>query len=425
MPTFQSNYNRLMDHMAGIEIVDTHEHLPPEQERVASSPDFSTMFGHYCVCDLKSAGMSEKDRNAFYSPNTPLEEKWRVFEPYSRLIQDGSYVRAAHIAMEKFYGYARLDSLADAEALTTEIRKANKPGLYEKVLKDACGIRMVLNYGADAQGCEWIAPVIFATDYCQVTKGVIRGLEASLGVSCGSLDSYVSAVWEQFRQWKREGMKGIKLHLAYMRDLRFAPRTHGEAEAVFLRVMEEGYGRRPVSLGYDESRPLQDYLVYRFVEMADEMDVPIVFHTGLQGDTDQRPDDTRPLPLWNLAHRYRRVRFVLLHAGMPWLEEAAMPAKQYPNVYLDMAWAHLMSPEISTRALRTWIDMVPINKILGFGGDYCVVEKVYGHLELAKQNIAAAFASKMDSDGMPLERAKAWIQAMLYDNPKEVFKLGI
>jgi len=425
MPSFRNNYDRLLDHMADMDIVDTHEHLIPEEERVAGSPDFSTMFGHYCVGDLKSAGMSNKDVDAFYGPNTPVDEKWRIFEPYYHLIRDGGFVRAAHIAMEKFYGFSRLDSLADAEALTAKIRKANKPGLYEKVLKDACGIRVVLNYGISTHGPEWLAPVMFATDYTHVNKAEIRRLEESLGVTCANLDGYVSALWEQFRQWKEQGMKGIKLHSAYMRDLHFVPRTHAEAQAVFLRIMEEEYGARNAGLGYEESRPLQDYLVCRLAEMAGEMDVPMSFHTGLQGGNEQRVDDSLPLPLWNLAHRYRRVRFVLLHAGLPWVEDAAMLAKQYPNVYLDMAWTHLMSPEISRRALRTWIDMVPINKVLGFGGDYSVVEKIYGHLELAKQNIARALAAKIDGDGMPLERARAWIQALLWDNPKEVFRLEI
>jgi hypothetical protein len=44
---------------------------------------------------------------------------------------------------------------------------------------------------------------------------------------------------------------------------------------------------------------------------------------------------------------------------------------------------------------------------------------------MAKQDIARALASKMETDGMPFDRAKAWSQAILFDNPKRVYKLDI
>src|SRR3990172_11474333 len=133
MATERQNYERLIELMAGMEIVDSHEHLPAESERIAKCPDFSLLFSHYCQSDLLAAGMPQRDLAAFLKDETPLDEKWRLFKPFYLLIQDGSYCRAAHIAMENSYGLSRLTSLADAEALTKAIRKANKPGLYRKV----------------------------------------------------------------------------------------------------------------------------------------------------------------------------------------------------------------------------------------------------------------------------------------------------
>ncbi len=368
--------------------------------------------------------MPARDAQAFFGRGNACQEKWRLFAPYYALIQDGSYCRAAHLAMERFYGIGLLTSLADAERLTAAIRAANQPGLYRRVLKEACHIRTAMNYGSLSDDPEFFAPVLFVTHFAEVSKPVIRELEDTLHVSCGRLSSYVEAVRERLRRWKAEGMKGIKFHFAYMRDLAFAPRTHAEAEEVFNRVMEEGYGWRGVSLGYAESRPLQDYMVHRLIEMAGELEVPVVFHSALQAYTEHNADDARPLRLWNLPHRYRHVDFVLLHSGLPWLDDAALLAKHYPNVYLDMGWDHLMSPELSTRALTAWIDLLPMNKIFGFGGDYCVVEKVYGHLLLARRDIARALADKMDRDGMSPERAHAWCRAMLVENPGRVFRLS-
>ena len=420
MSTWQANYDALIEQLEGMEIIDSHEHLPSEADRVASEPDFSLFFSHYCKGDLITAGMP--DVESFFG-GKPLDEKWAQFEPYYLRIQDGSYCRAAHLAMERFYGLPRLTSLADAETLTKAIREANQPGLYKRVLKDACHIRVAMNFGALSDDPEYFAPVLFCAQYAEVNKAVIRGLEDSTGISCGTLNGYVDAVREEFRRFKEKGLKGVKFHFAYMRDLRFAPQAHADAERIFLRVLDEGYGWRAASLGYEESRPLQDYLVHRIVETAGELDVPVVFHTGLQAQVEHNPEDARPGHLWNLPHRYRSVKFILLHSGFPWLEDAALLAKYYPNVYLDMGWTHLMSPELSERALTAWIDLVPMNKIFGFGGDYCVVEKVHGHLVLARHDIASALATKTERGGMPLARAKAWVQALLFDNPKSVYQL--
>ena len=69
------------------------------------------------------------------------------------------------------------------------------------------------------------------------------------------------------------------------------------------------------------------------------------------------------------------------------------------------------------------IDLIPINKIIAFGGDYGVVEKVYGHLIMAKENVAKVLARRIKeglfSEDEAIELAKKWF----YENPKELYKL--
>jgi hypothetical protein len=47
-------------------------------------------------------------------------------------------------------------------------------------------------------------------------------------------------------------------------------------------------------------------------------------------------------------------------------------------------------------ALSDWLDEVPANKIMGFGGDYLFMEGAYGHSVIARQNVATVLASKVD-----------------------------
>jgi hypothetical protein len=76
-------------------------------------------------------------------------------------------------------------------------------------------------------------------------------------------------------------------------------------------------------------------------------------------------------------------------------------------------------------ALSEWLEMVPNNKIFGFGGDYSIVEKVYGHLTLARQNIAAVLAEKITMGAMSRSEAVVIARRLLFENPREFYGLPV
>ena len=68
---------RIMEALAATDIIDCHEHLPPEKERMGQPQDVFTLFSHYTRHDLFSAGMDGKsadlgpwsdDRPVYQSP---------------------------------------------------------------------------------------------------------------------------------------------------------------------------------------------------------------------------------------------------------------------------------------------------------------------------------------------------------------------
>ena len=414
----------LIDEMSEMDIVDTHEHLPNESERLEQPVDFATLFSHYSRSDLVAAGMPERDYDRLVAPGLSPSEKWKLLAPYYDLTFSGGYSRAAHLAMERFYGMSRLGSAADAEELSERIQEANEPGLYRRVLKDACRITTALNFtGMDADR-EFFTPVLFVTPFAEVASlASLRAVEAETGTSGTSLSRYLDGLGSYLARQQKQGLKGIKFLFAYSRDLRFDPVDVATAERVFNRVADESCGLRPSVLGYEETRPLQDHIVHRLTEIAGDLGLTAVFHTGIQAGNYNDLDNARPTLLWNMFQRFPKVRFNLLHGGLPFVDEAGMLAKYFPNVTVDMAWMHAISPEISIRALRDWVDLVPRNKVLGFGGDYQVVEKVYGHLVLARENIAGALADKVEQGAITEKDAGAWARALLWENPRAVYAL--
>ena len=78
-----------------------------------------------------------------------------------------------------------------------------------------------------------------------------------------------------------------------------------------------------------------------------------------------------------------------------------------------------MSPVLSQRALNFWLDMVPVNKIIGFGGDYSIVEKVYGHITMARENITKVLGKRISEDKLKGKQALLIARFLFHDNPKK------
>jgi uncharacterized protein len=77
---------------------------------------------------------------------------------------------------------------------------------------------------------------------------------------------------------------------------------------------------------------LCDDLVYPSVELAEELAVPVFFHTGT-------PAFAQPLQLAELALRYPRVNLIMGHMGSTDFKSDSVPAAlMAPNIYLDCSW---------------------------------------------------------------------------------------
>lgn len=420
-------YDTLLRYSDHIDIIDTHEHLPSETWRVAQVVDFFTLFSHYCVGDMVAAGLPPGELAVLESPATPVEKKWLIFAPYYTLIKNGSYARAARIAMQRFYGYHDLTCLEDAEIVTEKIRQQNQPGLYRQVLVDACRLKTSIVFTNELYESSFFN-FVYTVDHLINLNHIedLRSAASEMGGTYYTLAHFVDSLQAFIRTKAENGVKGIKFTTAYYRDLVFDNVPTAEADRIYNKLSSAPYlisDRLGRSIDNREVMVLQDFLTLRVLDVCDQLGLPVVFHTGLHAGNRNNPANARPEPLWRQFFAYPNLNFILLHGALPWVHETAMLAKSYPNVYIDMAWMHIISPEISQTTLNAWIDLLPRNKILGFGGDYLVVEKVFGHLTLAKENICRALSQKVSAGAVTESEACSWIDHLLHDNASRLYRL--
>lgn len=128
--------------------------------------------------------------------------------------------------------------------------------------------------------------------------------------------------------------------------------------------------------------------------------------------------------LFPVVQENPEIRFDIYHMGMPFTGECAFLGKNFPNVYLDLCWSHIVSPQMLVRSLNEWLDLVPLNKVLAFGGDHATLPvNVKTHLREAKENLSVVFARRVEDGALGLDEAVAILKRWFYDNPKEAYGL--
>jgi predicted TIM-barrel fold metal-dependent hydrolase len=92
-------------------------------------------------------------------------------------------------------------------------------------------------------------------------------------------------------------------------------------------------------------------------------------------------------------------------------------------VTLDLCWVYVISPAFAARLLDEMTETVPQDKVLGFGGDYSVVEGAYAHSLLCRETVSRVLADKVRQGYWTQAEAAAYARALLHDNAVRVFKL--
>ncbi len=416
MIQMQGLEQELYDEIRGIPVVDCHEHLPTEAERLQRPVDVTTLFSHYCKADLEAAGLKQgAPQQEVFDVSKPLRPRWQKLKPYFEAIRFGSYAFPAFAYVRDALGIDDIDD-DTVEEISRRLSEDNRPGLYKKTLQDLCGIETAIQCVQRVIKGDQPFFVYLCADRAAGFGGAgrIEQLERETGRAIHSLDACVEAIRDCIARQKAEGAVGLKISAAYQRKIEFPNTPRCAAEPIYNRIG----ARKRSQLSDGEMTLLENYLVRREVEACIECGLVVAIHTGYQAGNRNDIRNTRATHLWSLLNDYPDARFDLYHGSTPYIADMNVLGKYFENVTLNMCWMHIMGPEMSRRALREWLDAVPVTKLFAFGGDYQVVEKVYGHLTLARWNVAVVLAESIRAGRMTREQALRVARLWFHDNPK-------
>jgi len=418
------DYDSILRFINGLEILDTHEHLPNEAARDKNADVLSEWLIHYFSCDLVSAGLSDQDLAVARDHTKPLRERWTLIEPYWNAARSTGYGRSLDLAASGLYGCAGVTGRTIERLNEAFVAARRKGGHYQRVLKDSSRIALsIIDSNLECDREFFVSAVRLDEFVMPAHRRDLVAAGRRAGVSVHRLEDWEETMRVLLERAFAKTAVTVKCGLAYLRSLYFAKVSLARAEEDFNQLFNEEHSPawRP---GPKVGREFQDYMLHAALRLADQHAWPVQFHTGIQEGNGNVIANANPALLTNLFLEYENVKFDIFHMGYPYVMELGNLAKNFRNVFIDMAWGHIISPEAARRALVEWLDAVPANKISAFGGDYCFVDGVYGHQCLARSNVAAALAQKVADGSFKLRRATEIARWIFVDNPVRIFNLA-
>ena len=207
---------------------------------------------------------------------------------------------------------------------------------------------------------------------------------------------------------------------AYRSGLDISPPSLEEARSSFRALKDQ----TPEDRLRLSDKPLIDYLVLAGLKAAAKWQMPMQFHTGF-GDPDLDLRLANPLHLRSILEEptLRETPIVLLHAGYPFVREAAYLAAIYPMVYVDFG---LTVPFLSVTGmesvLRQLLEIVPASKLMFSSDAHMLPELFYLGSKWGREVLRNVLQEAVRSSDLTFREAESLGERILLGNAKGLYE---
>ena len=129
MQNGESLERELYRQISELSVIDTHEHVPSEQDRLELEPDAVSLFENYPLTDLRLSGMSREQSLMMVDRSRPLDERWKLFSQYFPYIRNTSFTRNTLLGTRELYGYDDTTAAHSPLSLSPQRTSLGSPGL--------------------------------------------------------------------------------------------------------------------------------------------------------------------------------------------------------------------------------------------------------------------------------------------------------
>ncbi len=139
---------------------------------------------------------------------------------------------------------------------------------------------------------------------------------------------------------------------------------------------------------------------------------PLPFETG------SRLGQRTIAQLAEMVGRHPRLRFQCLLATPHANHSLCTLARELPNFSLAGYWWHTFFPGSIARVFRERLEMLPVNKQVGFFSDAYCVEWTYAKMTLVRRQMARVFAEAIEQGQFSMDDVLRISRAVLFETPQ-------
>lgn len=204
--------------------------------------------------------------------------------------------------------------------------------------------------------------------------------------------------------------------------------THISTDIQYSHVspdaMSAAIQRRPQA-GAAERDIYASYVNEAYLSALENAAQPIVFVFSLGAEplpfeTSARLSQRTIDELAGMIGRHPRLRFQCMLASRHGNQSLCTLARELPNLSVAGYWWHNFFPSAIRQIMEERLDMLPVNKQVGFLSDAYCVEWTYGKARLVRRQLAEVLGAKVRQGQYTRDDALSVARAILYESPQSL-----
>ncbi len=421
---------RLRDALQRVKTIDPHCHLRPSKPAADHLADI--LLYHHVWVELVSAGMPAHEvsqaglPHEVRDPGMPPDERVRRCLTWLPSIRNTTLGVMVRWILQELYGVSDLTSANLDRALAVAAARGRDPAWQEEVLRERCGIETSISVERSSEPYS-VAMQRAVEDFPgnlvsgkQPSREIVAGMESQFGREIQTADDF-------------RAFMAARVARRRTADCRFwgcwvlpclADRPASDAEA--RRILAKA--RADELLDEDE---LGRFCHFGMVCLLQELSKTPLRTIQLIVGAEVLPPH-RSITHWNgrfpgglsrLAGRFPEFHFNCSTASDAFTQDLGILAKHVPNLSVAGYWWHTLYPFYIRKSLETRLDMVPVDKIVGFFSDAYHAEWCYPKLRLVKEILGDVLNDRVQRGWYTPETACDIVDKLLYENPKRIYGL--
>jgi len=419
-----------------VKVIDPHCHLRPQKPSADSFTDI--LLYHHLWIELVSSGMGLYDVTKSGLPHELVDPGIDPRERISRASKYLKYIKTTTVGLffrwilKDLYGFGDEIHEGNIEEIHDRVgERARDFKWQEQVLRERCGIEYNITVTTEGEpysdrmlkGREGV-PVNIVREYIvsgkQTPRDVLISMENSFGNEINNASDYRGYIQQSSKAFDNKDYKFAGIWI--IPEINFTMAN----DAMITKIIRKAKEGKMIS--EEEAGSFCYFGTCCFLHEMRKYKVRVI--QLLTGAYVMPPH--RSVTRWNkdfiealgkLAYDFEDFHFNASAASDIYTHDMGVLAKHIPNISLLGYWWHMLYPYYIKKSLETRLDMVPINKIVGYFSDTYHSEWCYPKLKMVKGILLEILSERMKKGWYDVQIAVDIVNKIFYENPKRIYQI--